>query len=185
MTRPISDRQIEAKTRAVTEFDVTYFGLADLEHDALLDLYADHAYKFAERHGLDTPLMSSRSFPDMEAWEADGAPEPEDAQIAACAPAEWPDSGSGDSRTGETLGGRLRALIAGPHPDVLVVKVSEAEVLAIIDEVERLEAQTACVRTLAREWARRGSLSERSPGYGSFARALLDVLDETDENEGA
>lgn len=54
--------------RAVTEFTVTYFGLSDLERDALLDLYADHAYKFAERHGHQTPLIDSHTHPTEEDW---------------------------------------------------------------------------------------------------------------------
>ncbi len=62
-----------AQVRGVTEFEVTYFDLADLEADALLDLYADHAYKFAERHGLPHPLITSRSHPSVEAWEASPA----------------------------------------------------------------------------------------------------------------
>lgn len=70
MTTNPSHAGRQAEARAVTEFDVTYFGLAGLEHDALMDLYADHAYKFAERHGLETPLISSRSFPTVEEWEA-------------------------------------------------------------------------------------------------------------------
>lgn len=54
--------------RAVTEYTVTFFDLSELEADALLDLYADHAYKFAERHRIGTPLIGSRSFPSDEAW---------------------------------------------------------------------------------------------------------------------
>jgi hypothetical protein len=76
-----------ARVRPVTEFNVTYFGLSDLESEALLDLYADHAYKFAERHKHDTPLVGSRSWPTVEAWEGD---EPEHAQIATQEPAGGP-----------------------------------------------------------------------------------------------
>ena len=53
----------------VVEFTITYFDTTDLETGALLDLYADHAYKFAERHGMTTPLIASRGYPSFEEWE--------------------------------------------------------------------------------------------------------------------
>lgn len=55
--------------RAVVEYTITYFDITDLEADALLDLYADHAYKFAERHGMETPALGSITYPTFEKWE--------------------------------------------------------------------------------------------------------------------
>lgn len=99
--------------RNVTEFETTYFGLSDLERDALLDLYADHAYKFAERHGLPTPLVASRSFPTEQAWET-GASPAQDAHTprgATNTPPGGTESGEGGGGAQERpLGDRLRAL---------------------------------------------------------------------------
>lgn len=64
----------------------------------------------------------------------------EEARIAAPVPAVGPGSGSGDSRT---LGDRLRALAAGPHPDVLLVKTSEGEWLSICAEADRMDGKRA------------------------------------------
>lgn len=62
-------RDKKGKTRAVTEFTITFFNIADLEADTLLDLYADHAYKFAERHGMEHPTLLATSYPTVERWE--------------------------------------------------------------------------------------------------------------------
>lgn len=58
--------------RGVTEFSITYFGLTDLEADALIDFYAQHAYRFAKGHNLKTPAIGSKTFPTDEDWAADG-----------------------------------------------------------------------------------------------------------------
>lgn len=55
----------------VTEFTISYFGLASLERKALLDLYADHAFKFTQRHGLDTPSVASRTWATFKRWEGE------------------------------------------------------------------------------------------------------------------
>lgn len=61
-------RKKKAEKIPVTEFTITYFGLTELEHSTLLDLYADHAYKFAQRHSLETPALGSTSYPTLEKW---------------------------------------------------------------------------------------------------------------------
>lgn len=58
----------EAKGK-VTVFSITYFDMSGLERDALLDLYADHAHKFADRHGLETALGVT-TYPSIQSWEA-------------------------------------------------------------------------------------------------------------------
>lgn len=177
-----------ARTRAVTEFHVTYFGLAQLEHDALLDLYADHAYKFAERHGHETPCIGSRSWPTVEAWEAD---ESGDAQIATHAPAEQPQPASGGNRTGGGLGERLRALGTGQTRSLrkelreiadevdevkAAYRVADAEIARLREFHDHYRAQVERVRALADEYARgRG---------GPTARRIREALDgPTNETE--
>jgi hypothetical protein len=51
------------------EFEVTFFGLSEELRDKLDDFCADQAYKFAERHGLDTPAIMSRGFKTEEYWD--------------------------------------------------------------------------------------------------------------------
>lgn len=63
------NEKAEEKLRFATEFEVTFFGLSDLERGALIDLYADHAYKFAKRHGMEHPLIGARVFHTEEQWD--------------------------------------------------------------------------------------------------------------------
>lgn len=53
----------------VTEFTITYFDLTGLELDNLLDLYTNHAYRFAQRQGLETPGLGATTYPSIEKWE--------------------------------------------------------------------------------------------------------------------
>lgn len=55
----------------VVEFTISYFGMAALEREALLNLYADHAFKFAQRHGLHTPSVASRGYATFKRWEGE------------------------------------------------------------------------------------------------------------------
>lgn len=80
----------------------------------------------------------------------------EDAQIAAPVPAVGADSGSGDSRTSETLGDRLRALVAGTDPDEGAYEsVDVGALLGMADEVDRLESERNGARIKTDQWKAR------------------------------
>jgi hypothetical protein len=53
----------------VRVFTITYFGLSALEGDVLMNLYADHAYQFTKRHGLEAPSVSSVGYGSVAKWE--------------------------------------------------------------------------------------------------------------------
>jgi hypothetical protein len=52
----------------VTVFTITYFDMAPLERQALLDLYSDHAWRFGQRHGVEGHT-SVTTYPTMQQWE--------------------------------------------------------------------------------------------------------------------
>ncbi|MFD2792571.1 hypothetical protein ACFS27_03320 [Promicromonospora vindobonensis] len=71
--------------------------------------------------------------------EMAGADESEDAQIAAPVPAGEARADSAGRGASGGLGERLRALVAGPHPDVLLVLTAQAEYIGIVEQVEQME----------------------------------------------
>lgn len=52
----------------VTEFTITYFDLSALERQTLLNLYADHTYKFSSRLQVEAHVAST-TYPSVERWE--------------------------------------------------------------------------------------------------------------------
>lgn len=55
----------------VVEFTISYFGMAALEREALLNLYSEHAFEFAKRHGLHTPSVAARTYGSFKRWEGE------------------------------------------------------------------------------------------------------------------
>lgn len=72
-----------------------------------------------------------------------GAPKPQEAQIAAQEPAGATQGGSGDSRASGGLGEQLRALIPETYSDDGYFGVTALEIGEFADEVERLEEKHA------------------------------------------
>lgn len=106
--------------------------------------HAEQAAQKANRESLERGELAILHIPDPQdfRYAATGCLDvpPVEAQIATQEPAGAPGVDSAGRGASAGLGERLRALVAGPHPDMLIVRTAEEVWLAIVEQVDEVEA---------------------------------------------